>query len=66
MRDAIRAGRLRPGVRLPLSRALAADLRITRGVVIAAYHQFTAEGGKRVASGCSSALHCELSLEGVP
>ncbi|MCT2585102.1 MocR-like pyridoxine biosynthesis transcription factor PdxR [Actinophytocola gossypii] len=44
LRDAIRAGRLRPGVRLPSSRTLAADLRITRGVVVAAYHQLTAEG----------------------
>uniref|UniRef100_UPI00389AD600 GntR family transcriptional regulator n=1 Tax=Phytohabitans aurantiacus TaxID=3016789 RepID=UPI00389AD600 len=44
LRDAIRAGRLRPGVRLPSSRALAADLQVTRGVVIAAYHQLIAEG----------------------
>ena len=44
LRDAIRAGRLRPGVRLPSSRALAADLQITRGVVVAAYHQLIAEG----------------------
>ncbi|GLY87525.1 PLP-dependent aminotransferase family protein [Actinoallomurus iriomotensis] len=44
LRDAIRAGRLRPGVRLPSSRALAADLQITRGVVVAAYDQLTAEG----------------------
>jgi GntR family transcriptional regulator/MocR family aminotransferase len=44
LRDAIRAGRLRPGVRLPSSRALAADLQVTRGVVIAAYQQLTAEG----------------------
>jgi GntR family transcriptional regulator/MocR family aminotransferase len=44
LRDAIRAGRLRPGARLPSSRALAADLRVTRGVVVAAYDQLTAEG----------------------
>src|SRR5437764_57593 len=44
LRDAIRTGRLRPGVRLPSSRALAADLQVTRGVVIAAYHQLVAEG----------------------
>lgn len=44
LRGAIRAGRLRPGARLPSSRALAADLQITRGVVVAAYHQLAAEG----------------------
>jgi GntR family transcriptional regulator / MocR family aminotransferase len=44
LRNAIRTGRLRPGSRLPSSRALAADLQITRGVVVAAYDQLTAEG----------------------
>jgi GntR family transcriptional regulator/MocR family aminotransferase len=44
LRDAIRAGRLRPGSRLPSSRALAADLQVTRGVVVAAYDQLAAEG----------------------
>jgi GntR family transcriptional regulator / MocR family aminotransferase len=44
LRDAIRAGRLAPGTRLPSSRALAADLGITRGVVVDAYDQLRAEG----------------------
>jgi GntR family transcriptional regulator/MocR family aminotransferase len=44
LRESIRAGRLRPGVRLPSTRALAADLQVTRGVVVAAYDQLTAEG----------------------
>jgi len=44
LRDAIRAGRLRPDSRLPSTRALAADLRVTRGVVVAAYDQLAAEG----------------------
>lgn len=44
LREAIRDGRLRPGTRLPSSRALAVDLRATRGVVVAAYDQLTAEG----------------------
>src|SRR5215203_1029008 len=44
LRDAIRAGRLRTGVRLPASRALAAQLCVTRGVVTDAYEQLTAEG----------------------
>src|SRR5215203_3495846 len=44
LRDAIRAGRLRTGVRLPASRALAAQLGVSRGVVTDAYEQLTAEG----------------------
>ena len=44
LRDAIRTGRLAAGARLPSSRALAADLGVTRGVVVAAYDQLAAEG----------------------
>jgi GntR family transcriptional regulator/MocR family aminotransferase len=44
LRDAIRSGRLAPGARLPSSRALAEDLGVTRGLVVAAYEQLTAEG----------------------
>ena len=44
LRDAIRSGRLTAGTLLPSSRALAADLGITRGVIVAAYDQLLAEG----------------------
>jgi GntR family transcriptional regulator/MocR family aminotransferase len=44
LRDAIRAGRLRAGVRLPSSRGLAGQLGVSRGVVSAAYAQLLAEG----------------------
>ncbi len=44
LRGAIRAGRLRAGVRLPASRALAGQLGVSRGVVTDAYEQLTAEG----------------------
>ncbi len=44
LREAIRAGRLPVGTRLPSSRALAADLEIARGTVVEAYAQLTAEG----------------------
>ena len=44
IRDAIRAGRLPRGSSLPPSRALAADLGVSRGVVVEAYQQLTAEG----------------------
>ncbi|MEO5821079.1 MAG: PLP-dependent aminotransferase family protein [Vicinamibacteraceae bacterium] len=44
LRRAIRAGILRPGNRLPSSRALAADLRISRTTAVLAYDQLLAEG----------------------
>jgi GntR family transcriptional regulator / MocR family aminotransferase len=44
IRDAIRAGRLPRGSSLPPSRVMAADLGVSRGVVVEAYQQLTAEG----------------------
>ncbi|MEU6767337.1 PLP-dependent aminotransferase family protein [Streptomyces sp. NPDC046853] len=44
LREAVRAGQLAPGTRLPSSRALAADLGVSRGLVTEAYEQLTAEG----------------------
>ena len=44
LRDAIRSGRLAPGERLPSSRAMAAALGISRGLVIDCYAQLQAEG----------------------
>lgn len=44
LREAIRSGRLSPGTRLPSSRALADDLGLSRGLVVAVYEQLTAEG----------------------
>jgi GntR family transcriptional regulator / MocR family aminotransferase len=44
IRDSIRAGRLARGATLPPSRALAADLGVSRGVVVEAYQQLAAEG----------------------
>jgi GntR family transcriptional regulator/MocR family aminotransferase len=44
LRDAIRAGRLAEGTRLPSSRVLAADLGVSRRLVVEAYDQLTAEG----------------------
>jgi GntR family transcriptional regulator/MocR family aminotransferase len=44
LRDGVRAGRLRPGTLLPSSRALAAQLGVSRGVVVEAYAQLVAEG----------------------
>jgi GntR family transcriptional regulator/MocR family aminotransferase len=44
LRDAIRAGALREGVRLPSSRVLARSLCVSRGVVTDAYGQLEAQG----------------------
>jgi GntR family transcriptional regulator/MocR family aminotransferase len=44
IRGAIRAGRLPRGASLPPTRLLAADLGVSRGVVVEAYQQLVAEG----------------------
>jgi len=44
IRDSIRAGQLTLGSSLPPSRVLAADLGVSRGVVVEAYQQLSAEG----------------------
>ena len=44
LRDAIRRGALHAGTPLPSTRALAAELGISRGVVVEAYAQLVAEG----------------------
>jgi GntR family transcriptional regulator/MocR family aminotransferase len=44
IRNGVRAGRLAPGAQLPSSRALAAELGVSRGVVSEAYNQLGAEG----------------------
>ena len=44
LRHAVRSGRLRPGAALPSTRSLAAQLGVSRGVVVEAYEQLVAEG----------------------
>jgi GntR family transcriptional regulator/MocR family aminotransferase len=66
LRTAIRTGRLRPGVQLPSSRALAEDLRITRGVVVAAYHQLAAEGYLTSRQGSGTVVNVITAPEGTP
>jgi GntR family transcriptional regulator/MocR family aminotransferase len=63
LRDGVRSGRLAAGERLPSTRALAAELGVSRGVVVEAYGQLAAEGylelrpgaAPRVAAGAASA-----------
>jgi GntR family transcriptional regulator / MocR family aminotransferase len=44
LRESIRGGRLAPGTRLPATRALCTQLGVSRGVIVDAYAQLTAEG----------------------
>jgi GntR family transcriptional regulator/MocR family aminotransferase len=56
LREAIRAGRLSAGDRLPSSRALAADLGLARGTVTDAYAQLTAEGWLAARQGAATTV----------
>jgi len=56
LRDAIGAGRLAAGVKLPSSRALAAELGVSRGVVVDAYAQLAAEGYLDVRRGAAPSV----------
>jgi GntR family transcriptional regulator/MocR family aminotransferase len=51
LRSAIRTGRLAAGATLPSTRALAGDLGVARGTVVAAYDQLVAEGSLTVQRG---------------
>jgi len=56
LRSAIREGRLRPGDRVPPSRALAAELGLSRGTVVEAYAQLVAEGFLRGRQGSGTVV----------
>lgn len=54
VRQAIRERRLRPGAAVPSTRTLAADLQVSRGVVVEAYDQLIAEGYLLATPGAST------------
>jgi GntR family transcriptional regulator / MocR family aminotransferase len=56
LREAVRAGRLGPGARLPSSRALAADLGIARNTVAEVYSQLVAEGWLTARTGAGTSV----------
>jgi len=56
LREAIRSGRLAPNARLPSTRALAAELRLARNTVVAAYDQLVAEGYLAARTGSSTTV----------
>src|SRR6185312_9211447 len=74
LRDSVRSGRLRPGVRLPSSRALGLELGVSRRLVVEAYEQLTAEGylvavrgsGTRVVPGMARAAGAEPTAPAPP
>jgi GntR family transcriptional regulator/MocR family aminotransferase len=71
LREAIRSGRLAAGERLPSSRAMAAELGISRGLVLECYSQLQAEGfltsrtgsGTRVAAGALAPAPSPLPVQ---
>jgi GntR family transcriptional regulator/MocR family aminotransferase len=67
LRAAIRSRRLRPGARLPSTRALAVDLGVSRSVVVQAYDQLAAEGYLVTRPGAAARV-CDLGTPdaGVP
>jgi GntR family transcriptional regulator/MocR family aminotransferase len=56
LREAVRDGRLAPGTRLPSTRALCAQLGVSRGVVVEAYAQLAAEGYLQTRRGGGTAV----------
>jgi GntR family transcriptional regulator / MocR family aminotransferase len=66
LREQIRSGQLPPGARLPSSRALASELGISRGVVLEAYSQLTAEGYLSASQGAPTRVATAPSTERPP
>src|SRR5512139_2322024 len=65
LREAILERRLAPGVRLPSTRALAAELGVSRNTVIAAFEQLAAEGYLAGRTGSGTTVAGELPEEGL-
>lgn len=64
LRQAIRDGRLSAGTLLPASRSLAMDVEASRGVVVRAYEQLTAEGYLRAHTGRGTVVGDVHTTEG--
>lgn len=64
LREAIRSGRLVSGTRLPSSRALADDLRVSRGLVVTVYEQLTAEGYLVSRQGSGTVVSADVAPRG--
>jgi len=66
LRAAIRTGRLPGGTALPSTRALAADLGVSRGVTVLAYEQLIAEGYLTAATGSATRVATRPSHSAAP
>ncbi|GAA5184750.1 PLP-dependent aminotransferase family protein [Rugosimonospora acidiphila] len=66
LRDAVRDGRLAAGARLPSTRALAAELGLSRGTVSAAYDQLVAEGYLTARRGSGTEVAALTGQAGAP
>jgi GntR family transcriptional regulator/MocR family aminotransferase len=66
LRELIRSGRLAPSARMPSSRTLAAELRVSRGVVLEAYSQLVAEGYLTASQGAPTRVAAGLGAEPGP
>src|ERR1700704_6584705 len=66
LREAVRSGRLAAQARLPASRALAADLGVSRRLVVDAYAQLLAEGYLVARPGAGTYLAEAAAASSVP
>jgi GntR family transcriptional regulator / MocR family aminotransferase len=66
LKEAILAGRLAEGDRLPSSRALAADLGVARGTVTEAYGQLVAEGWLSARQGSATTVAARVQAANPP
>ncbi|WP_327696275.1 MocR-like pyridoxine biosynthesis transcription factor PdxR [Streptomyces sp. NBC_00459] len=66
LRDAVRDGRLVPGVLLPATRRLAEELGVSRGTVKAAYDQLVAEGFLTARQGAGTQVAALPPVDAVP
>ena len=66
LQEAIRRGRLEPGTPLPSTRAFAEELALSRGVVVEAYEQLTAEGYLESRPGGKTRVAERAGVDGAP
>ena len=66
LRELVRSGNLPAGTKLPSSRALALQLGVSRGVVLEAYSQLSAEGYLAASQGAATRVAAAASIERPP
>jgi GntR family transcriptional regulator/MocR family aminotransferase len=66
LRSAIQSGRLRPDTLLPATRVLAAELGVSRSVVVEAYGNLAADGYLDASRGSGTRVRSDVALEPSP